>query len=319
MLFEIIRKSIPKHQILVDVISELLEVSADAAYRRIRAEKLLNFNEIALLCQHFNISLDTLINVTGDNDIRCHYAPLDLRDPQNYLIYLEKMDEGMDPIMNEPDGELMMTAVDLPVYHYLSYKELTSFRLFAWCNSVYGFTEGYDEFVKHFDYDGISNSCKKVVKSFQNCPSIEIWTDYALDQTLRSLNYHFEMGHFADVNIPIVLCEQLLDMLNTIHNWTVKGLKGPNETPFKFYVSETDLNNNFVLLKKDGVISCSLKLFIINHFRIYDQRFCTEAENWLNTAIQRSTLISGSSEKQRYNFFNQQRQKINTLMEKVGR
>jgi len=217
------------------------------------------------------------------------------------------------------DGELMMTAVDLPVYHYLSYKELTSFRLFAWCNSVYGFTEGYDEFVKHFDYDGISNSCKKVVKSFQNCPSIEIWTDYALDQTLRSLNYHFEMGHFADVNIPIVLCEQLLDMLNTIHNWTVKGLKGPNETPFKFYVSETDLNNNFVLLKKDGVISCSLKLFIINHFRIYDQRFCTEAENWLNTAIQRSTLISGSSEKQRYNFFNQQRQKINTLMEKVGR
>jgi hypothetical protein len=314
ILFDLIRNLTPKNQILVDIISDTLNISTDAAYRRIRGEKLLDFSETIILCRQFKISLDALANITAGNDILCQYTPLDLRDTKNYLTYLQNFLNNIEGVRN---GELFITAVDIPSYNCMAYKELTSFRLFTWSSSAYGFAAGYDEFVKQWDCDEASNYYEKIVKTYLQCPSTEIWTEYTIDQMLRFLKYHFEMGHFAEKKIPLLLCEQLLDMMNTIHIWTAKGSKGTKETPFKFYVSETDLNNNFHLFKKNGTTKSNIKLFTINHFHICDQRFCRETENWLQAAIQRSTLISGSSEKQRHKFFNGQREKINVLMNKI--
>jgi len=135
------------------------------------------------------------------------------------------------------------------------------------------------------------------------------------DKTM--LDYHHVLGHFSNKNFPLFLCEQLLDLNATMHRWAEKGTKGKKNTPYKFYVSEIDLGNTFVLFRKYGTINCDLKLFNINHFDIFDLQFCHEIENWLNSAIQGSTLISGSSEIQRYQFFNRQRQKICALMDKM--
>jgi len=316
IFFDLIRDVTPKNQILVNVISDTLNISVDAAYRRIRGETALDFNETIFLCRQFKISLDALANITGGNNILCQYTPLDLRNTKNYLTYLQSLLDNIESVRN---GELLFTATDIPSYNYMAYRELMLFRLYTWSSGAYGFTAGYDEFVKQWNCDGALYFYDKIVKGYLQCPSTEIWTNNTIDQMLRFLNYHFEMGHFADKKIPVLLCEQLSDMLNTIQNWTAKGSKGNNETPFKFYVSETDLNNHFVLFKKNGTTKSNLKLFTINHFHISDQRFCKETENWLNATIQRSTLISGSSEKQRHIFFNGQREKINALMEKMIR
>jgi hypothetical protein len=197
---------------------------------------------------------------------------------------------------------------------------LTFFKLFSWNCSVYGFTGTFDEFCKKLDADAneLLSVFDKIVQNYQLCPSTEIWSDYTIDRILGLLLYHYEMRHFDNEKFPLFLCEQLLDLIKMLHQWTDKGGKGLNNTPFKFYVSEIDMSNTFVLSKRSGKKRCSLKLFTTNHFDVLDQRFCKEAENWLNTAIQRSTLISGSSEKKRYEFFDRQRQKICALMEKMA-
>jgi len=52
-------------------------------------------------------------------------------------------------------------------------------------------------------------------------------------------------------------------------------------------------------------------------FSEYLNRFCQETELWLRNTAQRGTLISGSSEKERFKFFNAQRQKIENLMQSL--
>jgi len=317
MFFEFIRKLTSENQSLVDAVSNLLNISIDAAYRRIRCEKLLDFEELIILCNHFKISVDSLLNINDGNDIRCRYTPLDLRDRKNYLTYMQNLSDNIESVSTAPDGALLLAAADIPVFHYVDHKELIFFMLFAWNVSVYGYTAYYDEFVQQWDCNEASQYYEKIFQTYQHCPSTEIWTDYTIDKTLRLLSYHYEMGHFNDKNIPVLLCEQLLNMIDTIHNQTEKGVKGAKETSFKFYVSETDLYSNLALFKKNGTTNCTLRLFTINHFYISDQRFCIETEKWLNAAIQRSTLISGSSEKQRHQFFNGQKQKIFELRGKI--
>ena len=319
LLFDLIQKAIPANFAMVDVVSDLLNISNDAAYRRIRGAKLIDFEETVLLCNHFKISLDSFVNA-GDNkkQIQCGYTPLDLKDLHNHVFYLQNLLDDIDTVrLAAPDGEMIVSAATLPTFSYLPYHELTFFILFSWSNSVYGFSGNYDEFIKQLDVNDLVPFYEKIVKSYQQVPSTEIWTIGTIDRVLTLLNHHYEMGHFSDENFPLLLCEQLLDLVNTLQNWTEKGAKGTNATPYKFYVSEIDFDNSFILFKTANTSKCFLKLFTINGLRTSNEWFCREIENWLDNTEQRSTLISGASEKERYKFFSSLKQKVRFLIDKI--
>ena len=317
MLFTLIQKTLSPNLNMVNVISELLNVSNDAAYRRIRGDKPIDLEEAVVLCHHFNISLDLLAKITDEKNIQCLYSPIDLRDLNGYIAYLHDLAASIESVRMAPDGEILFTAVDIPIFNYSAFRELTFFKLFSWSKSAYGFTGNYSDFVQDLDDTELLRCYDQISKNYLLCPSTEIWTDYTIDRILKLIFHHYEMGHFDGEDFPLLICGQLLELMNTFYNWTETGVKGATETPFKFYVSDVDLSNTYVLFKKDGTINCDLILFTINHFDIFDQRFCRETEHWLNTAIQRSTLITEAAEKFKYKFFNGQRQKISYLMEKI--
>jgi hypothetical protein len=216
-----------------------------------------------------------------------------------------------------PDGELTFSAVDIPIVNYSAYKELTLFKLFTWCNSINGFAGNYDDFVKGLDISKLSNCFNKISQNYLMCPTTEIWTDTTIDQMLKLLFHHYEMGHLGNEDFPLLICDQIRELINTFSHWTETGVKGETGTPINFYVSDVDLCNSYVMFRKNGIINCSVKMFTVNYLNTYDQRFCREVENWLNTTIQRSTFFTGAAEKFRHKFFNGQRQKISYLVEKI--
>ena len=63
------RITCPPHLSFVDEIAEILNISNDSAYRRIRAEKAISFDEIRTLCSHFKISLDQLFALKSNSII----------------------------------------------------------------------------------------------------------------------------------------------------------------------------------------------------------------------------------------------------------
>ncbi|GHU62212.1 hypothetical protein FACS1894123_02780 [Bacteroidia bacterium] len=65
-LFEIIKGHIPDQYRLADLVGELLSVSPDSAYRRIRGEKELSFSELQTICRKFHLSLDEMLNYQSD-------------------------------------------------------------------------------------------------------------------------------------------------------------------------------------------------------------------------------------------------------------
>src|ERR1700755_2028544 len=66
LFFQHVKNNLPPHLSMVDEVAELLEISNDSAYRRIRGEKAISFEELRTLCSHFRISLDQLFHLTTD-------------------------------------------------------------------------------------------------------------------------------------------------------------------------------------------------------------------------------------------------------------
>ena len=244
LLFEQIRKVIPPNYVLVDVISEHLQISPDAAYRRIRGEKLMDIQESIALCRHFDISFDALADITQKNQIRCTLVPNDLKELKESLAYIQALSNRMARLKSNFNSEIFVTAADLPVFNYLAYKELTFFYMFSWQKNIYDIEGSYEDFAGGLDVDEFANSFEKIKLNYQNIPSTEVWTASTIDSILRLLNYHYEMRHFNNKKIPLLICEQLMDLMNTLQSWIKKGAKGSNGNQIKFYVSEIDINSS---------------------------------------------------------------------------
>ena len=66
-LFNHIRNSMPNHLSMVDAIAEILNISYDSVYRRIRGEKPISLDELKILCARFNLSLDQVLQLNTES------------------------------------------------------------------------------------------------------------------------------------------------------------------------------------------------------------------------------------------------------------
>jgi hypothetical protein len=56
-----LKKAIPATLNMADEVSELLKISADSAYRRLRGETDFSLEEMVLLAHNYNLSLDSVL------------------------------------------------------------------------------------------------------------------------------------------------------------------------------------------------------------------------------------------------------------------
>jgi hypothetical protein len=69
LFFQHIKSRLAPHLSFVDEIAGHLNISNDSAYRRIRGEKPISFEEIRKLCTEFKISLDQFLHLESDSFI----------------------------------------------------------------------------------------------------------------------------------------------------------------------------------------------------------------------------------------------------------
>lgn len=317
LLFEEIRKNISSQYLLVDVVSDILETGKDSAYRRIRGEKQLSLQETYMLCKHFHISMDAIMGNKAFHSFECIYQPIDLSVSDEYYRYMHNLLKSLQQVKNASAPSLQMSALDIPVFHLITQKELTFFKLYTWTHSVYDYKSSLDDFMKIVETSHLTSCYHQISNTYELIPSAEIWTENTIMSTLSLINYYVEIGCFSNRELPLLLCEQILCILDKLQKWTEKGEKGENATPFKFYISEMELENTYILMKHDGISNCVVKLFTINSLNVFDKDFCQETENWLNKLSERSAMLCGNMEKKRFKFFNNQRQKVRFLMDKI--
>lgn len=312
ILFAQIEKQLHKSVIPAQEIADVLSLGIDAAYRRLRGEKKLNIDETCTLCEHFNISVDALMG-HKTNNVSFETLPI-----SNLLSHLDTLGAVLKNFGPAGNKKLLLLAAEIPLVHLASYEELATFKIYAWANSVYNDDGNYASFCARVKGDQLFNCYREISNYYKLTPSLEIWNANSYDSTLGWIEYFYGAGNLSK-ETTVELCAHLMQLTADLQASLEKGGMGnPAGNILSFYTCDVTLENNFIIVKGGGQQSCFLRLFSASGMIIRDQVYCQETEKWFYNLLDKSTLISGSSQKERHRFFKSLRDKVEQTVERLG-
>ena len=124
-LFNHIRESLPPHISLVDEMADLLNLSTDSVYRRIRGEKPVPLQELKLLCEHFNLSLDQVLQLQTNNVM---FTDEEAQAPVNdFKQYLGGILQLVQHFNSFNQRQMFYLSKDIPIFYFYYFKEIAAF------------------------------------------------------------------------------------------------------------------------------------------------------------------------------------------------
>ncbi len=318
VLFEQLRVQLPASLTLVYEISDLLNISLDSAYRRLRNETPLTFQEVAKIADYFKISLDGIINVETDS-IQFSYNRK-RSEAFDYTDYLRQVSKELELIDREEKKEAFFFAKDFPLFYNFLIPEIAEFKGYFWLKSALQCPEYRNRKfnVDHLDETNVSLGFD-IVKTYNRIPSKELWNSEVFNSLLNQIAYCSEAGFFASTSHALKMleyAEQLLDhfALQAEHGKKFLYGKEPgSEENLQLYFNEVMIGDNTFLLKRGKDIFLVVTHNIVHNLMTTDKAFCEKTWEIHTNLTSRSTLISSYSEKERNKFFNHLRKRIGQM------
>jgi hypothetical protein len=317
-LFEMIRLKIDPNISFVHDLSELLGISYDSAYRRIRGEKELALEEIKAICFHYNISMDTLLNMKSGNII---FNSLAIGE-EGFTIsdWLKSLLVMIKEINVCKQKEIIYAAKDLPVFYYFEFPEIAAFKIYFWHKTLIPESDYQNRLFTLEPEEELYRSGLELLSYYIKVPVIEIWSEETISSILRQIEYCFVSGFFKKREDIFRLCDVMDDWLNHIQQQAEFGFKFKvGTTPdgiadsYKLYNNEVLVTNNTIFVTMDGKEATYYTYNVINQLITTNPAFCGQVEKTLRNLMKNSTLISGTSSKERNRFFNILHEKVRTL------
>jgi hypothetical protein len=318
-IFDYIRKRLPANTSLPEDLSDVLSISIDSVYRRLRAETLLSVDELSLLCNHYDISFDMFLG--NKRNVLFRYDKLG--DSEGFEHYLSSILEDMKKIKRSENKQIIYAAIDVPIFHHFNYPELSAFKMFYWMKAVVDVEALAD---KKFSVEHVNKRFaqlgKEIYETYNRIPSVEIWTEDTINGLLKQIEYYWDSGNFAETEDALIVCRQAREEVETLKRQAEKSNKlmlenGPEESAFTLYYSDIEIGNNCIYTKRADNDLVYLSVHTFNKIITGNLDFKDETKMWLNNLMKKSTLISGVSEKSRYRFFKTIESKIDRLYQKI--
>ena len=310
-----LKQVVPSNVSLVDDIADLLKISNDSAYRRLRNETELSLDETYKICKHYRISIDSVFSNKGDS-VTCNYIKL-TDSEENFDSYLTGLLMQLERLQKSEDAKIIYAAEEIPIFHSFFSKELAAFKLFYWQRSVLNIP-AYQ--TKKFDWDVISERqlelTDKIHRVYLRIPSTEIWTDETINTTIKQIEYYFESGAFKEKEDAITVLHELKKMAQAINQYAEDENK-LNKASFNLYNSDLVIGTNCIHVTQAGSVMSYISFNTMNSLTTSNNQFCEEIEHWMKNLIKKSTLISSIAEKQRFQFFSKAYKAIDTCIERI--
>jgi hypothetical protein len=311
---EQIRKLIPPHLSLADELAEVLNISRDSAYRRIRGETVLSLDEAKKLYDRYGISLDALFS-EDSNMVHFFHRALTLEYPLSH--WLNSVSRNLETISSFESSEMIFAAKDLPVFRYFRIPELTAFKLFFWLKCV---IKDPQYVQKQFEPNVLPKemiqTAVRAWEHYSKVPSIEIWSDEAINDMLKQIGFFQECGFFVNPGEAKLLCDHLIDVLHHARQQAADGKKASG-CEYKLYENDILIADNTIMARMDKKRVVYINYNALNLLTTFQESFVEKTSAYLDNMIKNSTLISATAEKERNKFFNKLVRRIEDFKSKI--
>jgi hypothetical protein len=325
MFFSTLKNSIPANISMVDEIAGVLNIGYDSVYRRIRGEKPIAISELKILCDHFHISLDQVLQLKNDSVV--FQAP-DINNPElTFTGYMQGMLGEFRHFNSYRQTEMLYLCKDVPIWHFFLFPEIAAFKFFCWIKTIQNHPEFQHKLfsLSEYPFEECYHIGQQIVREYNKIPSVELWSFESLNSTINQIEYYRDAKLFAessDLEVVLNSLKKMLDHLKQQAESGVKFMPGlkpvASNVPYKLYINEVLLGNNTILVTMDSNLYTFINYNALSYLRTKDPRFTNSSLKHFNTLLSRATFISGTGEKFRNKYFSYLEEKVLKLGMFVG-
>lgn len=322
-LLEHIQGKFSRKQDMITYLSDLLCVSTDGIYRRLRGDTLLSPQEISLLATNFKLSLDKILFDQSDGVVFSYNM---LSSPvSSFLDYIGQIYKNLLEVSKIPGAQVYYASQELPIFQYFSFPRLLYFKLY-----VYGLTSWGFDFLKNkkFNYrmvdPQVSALASECVRLYNALPTKDVWSLNIVDNTLNQLEYLATVDRFEQPEDALLVCDEIIQTLESAKNMAVNGYKPLRKTRsssqsgrFELYYNEMISTNNTIMVLSPMGKMLFTTINNPNFLKSGDQVFCNMIEQWFDATISHSTSISVHSAKNRDWYFNRLIKKVGAARQRI--
>lgn len=318
--FQYLGSLLPQKQSLAVEIADILGISVDAAYRRLRGETGISLEELVVISKQFSISLDTVLALqTGS--VSFQVTDFD-ETPRDFKIYLQQM---LDLILQAnlfDNKQMYYLCKDLTFFHFYLYPELAAFKTFFWNKTIYNLPEYRTEqfSLKEYPFKECYQLGQRIIAEYNKIPSVEMWHEESLNSTLSQIEYYYHSGYFKTDDEMNQVLDALLNCLNHIQHQLELGYKfslgtvGEGEgTTLHVHMNEIVIGNNIIQLELNGNRQVFINYSVLGYLHTRDERINNKIMNDFQILLNRSYQISNVGERQRNYFFNRLKKRVKSL------
>lgn len=321
-LFAHIKTGLPQHLSLVDQLCDLLHLSADSVYRRIRGEKPVSLDELKLICTHYQLSLDQLLQLQTDTVV---FKASDLHKKVfPFMDVLQNMLKQFTYMNSFKEKHIWYLCKDMPFWTFFLYPELGAFKSFFWAKTIHNdpaFQQQQFSLDKSL-FDEYVFIGRKINLLYNQIPGVELWNAESINSTISQIKFCVESGSFknkGDLEAVIIAFERTIDHIKNQAEVGYKFEPGTSDLAHRathqLYVNEVVIGSNTILTSLNNSRIAFIPYNVFSFLHTSDATFCESICHGIDMLKSKSALISGTGEKDRNKFVNSLKQKVGTLRE----
>jgi hypothetical protein len=234
--------------------------------------------------------------------------------------------DAIQKIYHSKQREIIYAAKDIPVFYFFEFPEIAAFKIYFWHKALIP-KSGYENTKLSLDApEGMFETGRQLLSRYIKIPTIEIWSEETISSILRQIEYCFVSGFFSNTNDVFRLCDVLESWLDHVQSQAEHGFQymcgaaaEGIENSYRLYHNEVLVTDNTILVNMDGQKISYNTYNVINQLITTNAMFCDQIEQSLRNLMQKSTMISGTSAKERHRFFNILHEKVNMLRCRIQR
>ncbi|AYL99201.1 hypothetical protein [Mucilaginibacter celer] len=292
---------------LLTELAGVLNISYDAAHRRITGKTKLLLEEAIIICQHYSLSPDQLF-MPGNRVLA--EKTKEIRSAGDFVDYLKQSIGILNTLKNDGAAKIYYSAKDIPLFYTIDDSLLSKFKQYVWLGLLSGNVASVS--FEQFDVQGPIHEYGKALRDmYSHFEAHEIWNDTTVNSGLQQIYYYYRAG-LLNIENALTLLNELETVLKLIEDKSAV-----NNGSYHLYYNELLVLNNNVLVVSAKQKALFVPYNLLGYFITYDDATCANTELFFNQQLKHSMPLNTGSLRDRKQFFNRAFQRINIYRQRI--
>ncbi|MDR3338808.1 MAG: hypothetical protein LBT25_01720 [Candidatus Symbiothrix sp.] len=312
LIIEKLLERIPPHIKPIDYLMEVLDISKESMYRRLRGDISFTLEEMTKLSIELKFSLDELIETGKETHIFFNLSSMPVENPSDvFLIMLRQHYQCIQDIINGENTESLITVNSIQPIFTVFFDNLFRFQYYRWMhqNQDASLKYHYSDIEVPKEIASLQQQLKSVSRKVTNLTFI--FNSNIIENLIQEIHYYYKR-RLIDEETFHVLKGEVSDFVDMVEEIARTGNLDPG-TKINLYLSLFNVETNSYYHKYDNKFASYFFLYSIESIVTADSRICAKHRKKLYSLKKYSSLITQSNEILQAKYFAQQRAYIENL------